>query len=255
MSTSIGRSTHRGLSTTLESFSETGGGGLGGSVSRKNASLSSPRLDASQAGYATGRSNMSLSTSRLANTMASTTLSESKTQAAPTTSRSARLAASGGGGGLGRSIGGGPGDLGVSTSTSVARQAAMTGELTLRGRSGGNGSGGELATMQAGGNQTLGFKEETAAVASVLNAVCEKMVGVVSEKTKAYLAKAGKRTERRVLDKMAKLEERIEKFDQVLDHATVSSKEIEQALLDLDKDLLSSPHVSIISPMQTPSTS
>lgn len=40
---------------------------------------------------------------------------------------------------------------------------------------------------------------ETAAVASVLNAVCEKMVGVVSEKTKAYLAKAGKRTERRVL--------------------------------------------------------
>jgi len=83
------------------------------------------------------------------------------------------------------------------------------------------------------------MQQETAAVASVLNAVCEKMVGVVSEKTKAYLAKAGKRTEKRVLDKMAKLEERIEKFDHVLEHATISSREIEQALLALDKDLSS----------------
>jgi hypothetical protein len=83
------------------------------------------------------------------------------------------------------------------------------------------------------------MREETAAVASVLNAVCEKMVGVVSEKTKAYLAKAGKRTERRVLDKMAKLEERIERFDIALETVTYSSRELEEALLALDKDLSS----------------
>ena len=80
---------------------------------------------------------------------------------------------------------------------------------------------------------------ETAAVASVLNAVCEKMVGVVSEKTKAYLAKAGKRTERRVLDKMAKLEARIERFDDVLKHTTASSSQIEETLLALNRELLS----------------
>jgi hypothetical protein len=83
------------------------------------------------------------------------------------------------------------------------------------------------------------MQQETAAVASVLNAVCEKMVGVVSEKTKAYLSKAGRRTERRVLDKMTKLEQRIEMFDHVLEHATSSSREIERALLALDEDLSS----------------
>jgi hypothetical protein len=36
-------------------------------------------------------------------------------------------------------------------------------------------------------------------------------VGVMGEKTKGYLAKAGRRTERRVLEKMSKLEERIER--------------------------------------------
>ncbi len=139
------------------------------------------------------------------------------------------------------------GDLPSSSSSSAMRRtsAAATNDLALRNTGGGGrGGGGSTALVsQTEGPGSALMQQETAAVASVLNAVCEKMVGVVSEKTKAYLAKAGKRTERRVLDKMAKLEERIEKFDHVLEHATVSSREIEQALLALDKDL-SSPRTA-----------
>ena len=95
---------------------------------------------------------------------------------------------------------------------------------------------------QLGGGQ-VAMREETAAVASVLNAVCEKMVGVVSEKTKTYLAKAGKRTERRVLDKMARLEERIEAFDQTLESASIPlrMRSIEKELSTLDRELQKAP--------------
>eukprot|EP00952_Eustigmatos_sp_NYUAD-ZCMA_P011979 48340-Eustigmatos_ZCMA.PRE.1 len=81
------------------------------------------------------------------------------------------------------------------------------------------------------------MKEETAAVASVLNAVCEKMVGVVSEKTKSYLNKAGKRTERRVVDRIMRLEERIERFDQTLEHTGVTRRigSVEQGLVGLQQ--------------------
>lgn len=109
-----------------------------------------------------------------------------------------------------------------------------TGELVLRG---GRGEGEREAVVPHTGHDAAVMRQETEAVASVLNAVCEKMVGVMSEKTKLYLAKAGRKTERRVLEKMAKLEERIEKFDNVLEHATLSSREIEKALLALDKNL------------------
>lgn len=126
------------------------------------------------------------------------------------------------------------------SATAMGRSGGPTHDLAVRGRVGGGGGvGGDGALVSQSHQGNALMQQETAAVASVLNAVCEKMVGVVSEKTKAYLAKAGKRTEKRVLDKMAKLEERIEKFDHVLEHATISSREIEQALLALDKDLSS----------------
>lgn len=129
------------------------------------------------------------------------------------------------------------------SATAIGRSGGPTHDLAVRGGSsrggGGGGGGGDGALVSQSQQGNALMQQETAAVASVLNAVCEKMVGVVSEKTKAYLAKAGKRTEKRVLDKMAKLEERIEKFDHVLEHATISSREIEQALLALDKDLSS----------------
>ncbi len=40
-------------------------------------------------------------------------------------------------------------------------------------------------------------------------------------------------------DKMTKLEERIERFDDVLKHTTASSSELEAALLALNRDMLS----------------
>lgn len=123
----------------------------------------------------------------------------------------------------------------------MGRSGGPSPDMVVRGN-GGRGRGRErddrLVSQSQQQSDAL-MQQETAAVASVLNAVCEKMVGVVSEKTKAYLAKAGRRTERRVLDKMTKLEQRIEMFDHVLEHATSSSREIERALLALDEDLSS----------------
>lgn len=127
------------------------------------------------------------------------------------------------------------------SATAMGRSGGPSPEMVVRGNGGrgrGRGQDGVLVSQsQQQGNALM--QQETAAVASVLNAVCEKMVGVVSEKTKAYLSKAGRRTERRVLDKMTKLEQRIEMFDHVLEHATSSSREIERALLALDEDLSS----------------
>lgn len=40
-------------------------------------------------------------------------------------------------------------------------------------------------------------------------------------------------------DKMAKLEQRIERFDDVLKHTTASSSELEETLLKLHQDLVS----------------
>jgi len=76
--------------------------------------------------------------------------------------------------------------------------------------------------------------EEHALVASVLNAVCEKMVGVVSDKTKGYLSKASRRTERKMVDRMQKLEERIEAFDRVLEGATNGMTQVEKTFHSME---------------------
>lgn len=105
----------------------------------------------------------------------------------------------------------------------------------------------EMAHGGMGGGQ-MQMREETAAVASVLNAVCEKMVGVVSDKTKNYLFRAGRRTERKVLDKVQRLEERIERFDQVLERSSIKKiGEIEDAVLSLDSQF-KSPAFGLNSP-------
>ena len=119
----------------------------------------------------------------------------------------------------------------ASTTTSSTHPLAASTTTTALASLGGARAGATSTALSTGGASSA----ETAAVASVLNAVCEKMVGVVSEKTKvgkeqsrtvwelwdpsigqslnltplsflhlvsikkAYLAKAGKRTERRVL--------------------------------------------------------
>lgn len=46
-------------------------------------------------------------------------------------------------------------------------------------------------------------------------------------------------------DKMARLEQRIERFDDVLKHTTASSSELEAALLALDQGLASSPRTPV----------
>ena len=102
---------------------------------------------------------------------------------------------------------------------------SMGGSLAVAHGSGSSGgSGGSSKTM----------KEEQALVASVLNAVCEKMVGVVSDKTKGYLSKASRRTERKVLERMARLEERIQSFDRVLEGATSGMTEVEKSLHSME---------------------
>lgn len=121
---------------------------------------------------------------------------------------------------------------------------------------------GSVGYHRGGGGGQVQLREETAAVASVLNAVCEKMVGVVSDKTKNYLFRAGRRTERKVLDKMQRLEERIERFDQVLERSSIKKiGQIEDAVLSLDSHMKSqsfsftSPTTAAATPTSARSTS
>merc|ERR1712196_501287 len=60
-------------------------------------------------------------------------------------------------------------------------------------------------------------KQDNAVVANVLNTVAEKMVNKVSHKAKLYLDQKSKTTEQKVITKMNSLENRLEKFNQILD--------------------------------------
>lgn len=215
---------------------QTGRSSLGASISAPTTAKSRHGLGATMATTAdfdasATITSLGLSRSRAAAAPAATTSSSLAATASATATSAAAAAAK-------------PSASGTSTSTHPL--AASTTTTALASLSGARASAasassdlavrGATSTALSTGGPSLA---ETAAVASVLNAVCEKMVGVVSEKTKAYLAKAGKRTERRVLDKMAKLEARIERFDDVLKHTTASSSQIEETLLALNRELLS----------------
>lgn len=68
----------------------------------------------------------------------------------------------------------------ASTATSSTHPLAASTTTTVLASFGGTRAGATSTALATGGPSSA----ETAAVASVLNAVCEKMVGVVSEKTK-----------------------------------------------------------------------